>query len=152
MLGAKEIRQLAGMLEIKPTKKLGQNFVIDPNTINRIVAAAGLVPQDIVVEIGPGLGSLTLGLLEKAESVIAVEIDPKLAKQLPLTIAQHAPGKTVELVIADALQLQELPKAPTALVANLPYNISVPVLLHFLATFPTLEKGLVMVQAESLIG
>ena len=104
MLGAKEIRQLAGTLEIKPTKKLGQNFVIDPNTINRIVSAAGLVPSDIVVEIGPGLGSLTLGLLEKAKSVIAVEIDPKLAKQLPLTIAQHAPGKTVELVLADALQ------------------------------------------------
>ena len=148
MLGAKEIRQLAGTLEIKPTKKLGQNFVIDPNTINRIVSAAGLVPSDIVVEIGPGLGSLTLGLLEKVESVIAVEIDPKLAKQLPLTIAQHAPGKTVELVLADALQIRELPQAPTALVANLPYNISVPVLLHFLATFPSLEKGLVMVQAE----
>ena len=148
MLGAKEIRQLAEMLDIKPTKKLGQNFVIDPNTINRIVTAAGLVPDDVVVEIGPGLGSLTLGLLDKTESVIAVEIDPKLANQLPITIAQHAPGKTVALVLADALQANQLPQDPTALVANLPYNISVPVLLHFLATFPTLKKGLVMVQAE----
>jgi 16S rRNA (adenine1518-N6/adenine1519-N6)-dimethyltransferase len=148
VLGAKEIRQLAEELDIKPTKKLGQNFVIDPNTIKRIVTAAGLVPEDIVVEIGPGLGSLTLGLLDKVASVIAVEIDTKLANQLPITIAQHAPGKSVVLVQADALQTLVLPEDPTALVANLPYNISVPVLLHFLATFPTLKKGLVMVQAE----
>ncbi|MDG2497733.1 MAG: 16S rRNA (adenine(1518)-N(6)/adenine(1519)-N(6))-dimethyltransferase RsmA [Aquiluna sp.] len=148
MLGANEIRQLASKLNIKPTKKLGQNFVIDPNTINRIVTAAGITASDRVVEIGPGLGSLTLGILSVTGSVMAVEIDPVLAAELPETISRHAPGATLQLVQADALRLKELPDQPTALVANLPYNISVPVLLHFLETFPSIEKGLVMVQAE----
>ena len=148
MLGAGEIRELAEQLGIRPTKKLGQNFVIDPNTIHRIVAAAGLSPEDLVVEIGPGLGSLTLGILSQHERMIAVEIDPLLAGQLQQTVQKHAPGKELMLVQGDALRITELPAAPTALVANLPYNISVPVLLHFLETFPTIKKGLVMVQAE----
>ena len=148
MLGAAEIRQLAEKLEIRPTKKLGQNFVIDPNTIHRIVAAAHLTSEDVPVEIGPGLGSLTLGLLEVAPKVIAVEVDERLAQQLPETISKHKPGAELELVVADALRVTELPSAPTALVANLPYNISVPVLLHFMEQFPTINKGLVMVQAE----
>lgn len=148
MLGAAEIRQLAEKLGIRPTKKLGQNFVIDPNTIHRIVAASELEADDVVVEIGPGLGSLSLGILAKVDSMIAVEIDPLLAAELPETIKRHAPGKTLELVLADALRVQSLPKDPTALVANLPYNISVPVLLHFLEQFPSINKGLVMVQAE----
>lgn len=148
MLGAAEIRQLAQKLDIRPTKKLGQNFVIDPNTINRIVAAAQLSSEDLVVEIGPGLGSLTLGILNEVPKVIAVEVDPRLAAELPETIRRHAPDAELSLVIADAMRVQELPGKPTALVANLPYNISVPVLLHFLEQFPTIAKGLVMVQAE----
>ena len=148
MLGANEIRQLASKLGIKPTKKLGQNFVIDPNTINRIVTASGITSADRVVEIGPGLGSLTLGILAVTNSVMAVEIDAALAAELPGTIAKHAPASTLQLVHADALRLTELPDQPTALVANLPYNISVPVLLHFLETFPSIKKGLVMVQSE----
>ncbi len=148
MLGAAEIRQLAEKLDIRPTKKLGQNFVIDPNTIRRIVSAAELKPSDLVVEIGPGLGSLTLGILEIVPRVIAVEIDQRLASELPSTISKHAPDKELDLVVADALKVTELPGAPTALVANLPYNISVPVLLHFMNQFPSIHKGLVMVQAE----
>ncbi len=148
MLGAGEIRELAEKLEIRPTKKLGQNFVIDPNTIHRIVAAAQLNPNEVVVEIGPGLGSLTLGILEVVDTVVAVEIDERLATELPKTIARHAPGKNLELVAADAMKIDTLPQAPTALVANLPYNISVPVLIHFLETFPSIRHGLVMVQAE----
>lgn len=148
MLGAAEIRELAEKLDIRPTKKLGQNFVIDPNTIHRIVSAASLQPDEAVVEIGPGLGSLTLGILEIVDSVIAVEIDPRLAAELPKTIERHAPGKQLRLVIGDALKISELPGDPSALVANLPYNISVPVLIHFLETFPSIRHGLVMVQAE----
>lgn len=148
MLGAAEIRELAEKLDIRPTKKLGQNFVIDPNTIHRIVSAASLQPDELVVEIGPGLGSLTLGILEIVDSVIAVEIDPRLAAELPKTIERHAPGKQLRLVIGDALKISELPGDPSALVANLPYNISVPVLIHFLETFPSIRHGLVMVQAE----
>jgi 16S rRNA (adenine1518-N6/adenine1519-N6)-dimethyltransferase len=148
LLGAAEIRELAEKLGVRPTKKLGQNFVIDPNTINRIVAAANLTPEDLVVEIGPGLGSLTLGILAQTPRVIAVEIDQNLAGELASTIERHAPGKQLDLVVADALKVKELPGSPTALVANLPYNISVPVLLHFLETFPSIQKGLVMVQAE----
>lgn len=148
MLGATEIRQLAEKLEIRPTKKLGQNFVIDPNTIHRIVAQAQLTKDDVPVEIGPGLGSLTLGLFEITPKVLAVEIDERLAQELPETIARHKPEAQLELVVADALKVKELPLAPTALVANLPYNISVPVLLHFMEHFPTIVKGLVMVQAE----
>ena len=139
MLGAADIRRLAAELDLRPTKKLGQNFVIDPNTIRRIVAAAQLNQNDTVVEIGPGLGSLTLGILEVVDKLVAVEVDPKLASILPRTLDPFLSGKTFELVEADALRVSELPLAPTALVANLPYNISVPVLLHFLQTFPTIE-------------
>lgn len=148
MLGAAEIRQLAESLDLRPTKKLGQNFVIDPNTIRKIVAAANLEPQDIVVEIGPGLGSLTLGILEVVDQVIAVEVDERLAKLLPSTLDKHAPGNSVQIIRSDAMTVEDLPLEPTALVANLPYNISVPVLLHFLEQFPTIRKVLVMVQAE----
>lgn len=148
MLGAAEIRELAKSLDLRPTKKLGQNFVIDPNTIRKIVAQANLNPDDLVVEIGPGLGSLTLGLFEVVDQVIAVEVDKRLADLLPQTISKYAPNKRLTVVQADALRIQELPVQPTALVANLPYNISVPVLIHFLESFPSIEKVLVMVQAE----
>jgi 16S rRNA (adenine1518-N6/adenine1519-N6)-dimethyltransferase len=153
LLGPAEIRDLAGRLGIRPTKTLGQNFVIDGGTVRKIVRAAGIVPGERVVEIGPGLGSLTLGLLEAGASVVAVEIDPVLARQLPGTVAAHLPAVVASdrltVVLADALQVTELPgAAPTALVANLPYNVSVPVLLTFLERFPTLERVLVMVQAE----
>ena len=148
LLGAADIRELAAKLGVVPTKKLGQNFVTDPNTIRRIVAAAKLDGTETVVEIGPGLGSLTLGLLEVAERVIAVEVDAKLASELEATVARRAPGKHFVLVESDALRVTELPAEPQALVANLPYNISVPVLLHFLETFGSLRFGLVLVQAE----
>lgn len=148
LLGAADIRELAQRLDVVPTKKLGQNFVTDPNTIRRIVQAAKLDGSEAVVEIGPGLGSLTLGLLEVARKVIAVEIDPKMAAALEATIAKRAAGKDFTLVHQDALKLQELPEQPDALVANLPYNISVPVLLHFLERFPSISRGLVLVQAE----
>lgn len=148
MLGAAEIRELAERLGVRPTKKLGQNFVIDPNTIMRIVSQANLKPEDLVVEIGPGLGSLTLGILQQVPRVIAVEVDENLASELPKTVSRHAPAGVLDLVVADALKVLELPGLPTALVANLPYNISVPVILHFLEHFPSIEKGLVMVQAE----
>jgi len=133
---------------VRPTKKLGQNFVIDPNTIHRIVAASDITPEDTVVEIGPGLGSLTLGIFEVVDHVVAVEIDSRLASLLPETVTKHAPGKQLTLINQDALRITELPDSPTALVANLPYNISVPVLLHFLQSFPSIQKALVMVQAE----
>ncbi len=152
--GAVDIRELAAKLDGMPTKKLGQNFVTDPNTIRRIVGAAKLTGSETVVEIGPGLGSLTLGLLEVARRVVAVEIDPKLASELESTIAKRAPGLDFTLVRGDAMKVTELPTAsgemisPDALVANLPYNISVPVLLHFLETFDSIQTGLVLVQAE----
>ena len=148
LLGGADIRELAAKLDVQPTKKLGQNFVTDPNTIRRIVAAAKLEGSETVVEIGPGLGSLTLGLLEQAAKVVAVEIDPKLAGELEQTIAMRAPNCDFTLVRGDALKVTELPAKPTALVANLPYNISVPVLLHFLEKFDSLRFGLVLVQAE----
>ena len=148
LLGPGEVRELAGLLGVQPTKKLGQNFVIDPNTIRKIVAAAELTPDDRVVEIGPGLGSLTLGLIESGAPTEVVEIDERLARQLPDTLARFAPGATVPVVHADALRVTELPTPPTALVANLPYNVSVPVLLHLLETFPDWATGLVMVQLE----
>ena len=148
LLGAAEIRELATLLDVHPTKKLGQNFVTDPNTIRRIIQAAKLDGSETVVEIGPGLGSLTLGLLEVAKSVIAVEIDPKLAGELPSTVSKHAPGADFTLINQDALTIERLPKPPSALVANLPYNISVPVLLHFLQVFDSIQSGLVLVQAE----
>lgn len=148
LLGPAEIRDLAEMLGVNPTKKLGQNFVIDGNTVRRIVKTAEVSSTDTVVEIGPGLGSLTLGLLETGASVIAVEIDSRLAEQLPLTVQLMQPGAPLTVIRQDALKLMELPGEPARLVANLPYNISVPVLLHFLEHFPSITAGVVMVQAE----
>ena len=148
LLGAVDVRELAARLDVMPTKKLGQNFVTDPNTIRRIVAAAKLTGNETVVEIGPGLGSLTLGLLEVAKKVIAVEIDAKMAAELEATIAKRAPGTDFTLVRNDAMKVTELPEHPDALVANLPYNISVPVLLHFLEQFDSIQTGLILVQAE----
>jgi 16S rRNA (adenine1518-N6/adenine1519-N6)-dimethyltransferase len=148
LLGGADIRELAARLDVVPTKKLGQNFVTDPNTIRRIVAAAKLDGTETVVEIGPGLGSLTLGLIEVADRVISVEIDPKMAAEIEATVAKRAPGANFSLVSADAMKVTDLGANPDALVANLPYNISVPVLLHFLERFPSIHKGLVLVQAE----
>jgi 16S rRNA (adenine1518-N6/adenine1519-N6)-dimethyltransferase len=148
LLGAGEIRSLASELDLRPTKKLGQNFVIDPNTIRKIVAAAQLSSSDKVVEIGPGLGSLTLGLLEKVDQLIAIEFDQKLAGRLGKILEQKAPEKSCQIVQADAMNVTELDFEPDALVANLPYNISVPVILHFLESFPSISKVLVLVQSE----
>lgn len=150
LLGPAEIRDLAELLDVTPTKKLGQNFVIDANTVRRIVRVAEVAEGDIVVEVGPGLGSLTLGLLEAGARVVAVEIDGRLAAQLPVTVQQLAPSAADRLAVVhqDALAVSDLPESPVRLVANLPYNVSVPVLLHFLETFPTLLSGVVMVQAE----
>ncbi len=148
LLGPAEIRDLAELLGIQPTKKLGQNFVIDANTVRRIVRIAGVTDGMTAVEVGPGLGSLTLGLLETGASVLAVEIDNRLATQLPHTVAAAAPHASLTVITADAMTITSLDPAPTVLVANLPYNVSVPVLLHFLETFPSLASGLVMVQAE----
>ncbi|WP_053207112.1 16S rRNA (adenine(1518)-N(6)/adenine(1519)-N(6))-dimethyltransferase RsmA [Jiangella muralis] len=150
-LGPADVRRLAAELGLRPTKALGQNFVIDPNTVRRIVRVAGVGADDVVVEVGPGLGSLTLALLPVVGRVVAVEVDPALAARLPSTVAEYAPGvaRRLEVVPADALRVTELPgPAPTALVANLPYNVSVPVLLHLLETFPSLSRVLVMVQKE----
>ncbi|MET2010039.1 16S rRNA (adenine(1518)-N(6)/adenine(1519)-N(6))-dimethyltransferase RsmA [Microbacterium chocolatum] len=149
LLGAGEIRALAAELEVTPTKKLGQNFVVDANTVRKIVQVAGVRTGERVVEVGPGLGSLTLAILEVGASVTAVEIDHRLAARLPETAAAHGVAPDALTVVdADALRVRELPGDPTVLVANLPYNVSVPVLLHFLETFPHLERGVVMVQAE----
>ena len=148
LLGPAEIRDLAELLGIQPTKKLGQNFVIDANTVRRIVATAGVAGNETVVEVGPGLGSLTLGLLETGASVVAVEIDKRLAEQLPITVAQLQPDAQLTVVVNDALKVTELPGDPTVLVANLPYNVSVPIVLHFLEHFASINRGLVMVQAE----
>ena len=150
LLGAAEIRALATSLNATPTKKLGQNFVIDPNTVRRIVHQAHLSSSDVVVEIGPGLGSLTLALLPEVAHVVAVEIDPVLANQLPVTISKHASAlaKNLTVINADAMRIETLPMSPTHLVANLPYNVSVPVVLHFLESFPSIKEFLVMVQAE----
>jgi 16S rRNA (adenine1518-N6/adenine1519-N6)-dimethyltransferase len=149
LLGAAQIRELAAALNLKPSKSLGQNFVIDSNVCTKIVRTAAVGPTDIALEIGPGLGSLTLALLESAASVVAVEIDSRLAEQLPKTVAnlfEHPENLTV--LNKDALTIQSLPVDPTVLVANLPYNVSVPVLLHMLEKFQTLRTGVVMVQAE----
>ena len=150
-LGPAEVRSLAAALGLRPTKQRGQNFVIYANTVRRIVRDAGVDGDDVVLEVGPGLGSLTLALLAVARRVVAVEVDPALAAALPATIASYAPGQAdhFEVVQGDAMRVEDLPgPAPTALVANLPYNVSVPVLLHLLALLPSLEHGLVMVQAE----
>ena len=148
LLGGADIRELAARLDVLPTKKLGQNFVTDPNTIRRIVAAAKLEGSETVVDIGPGLGSLTVGLIEVAHRVISVEIDPKMAAAIEDTVAKRAPSANFTLISADAMKVMDLQGEPTALVANLPYNISVPVLLHFLENFESIRKGLVLVQAE----
>ena len=148
LLGPAEIRDLAQLLDVTPTKKLGQNFVHDGNTVRRIVQTAGVQRGETVLEIGPGLGSLTLGLLEAGASVIAVEIDRRLAEQLPHTVRVMQPGTSLTVVHDDALRVTELPGAPTRLVANLPYNVSVPVLLHLLEHVASLRTGIVMVQAE----
>jgi 16S rRNA (adenine1518-N6/adenine1519-N6)-dimethyltransferase len=151
LLGAADVRELATALGVRPTKQRGQNFVIDANTVRRIVRTAGVRPQDTVAEVGPGLGSLTLALLEVADRVTAIEIDDVLAGALPATVAARLPDRAdrFALVHSDAMRVTELPgPPPTALVANLPYNVAVPVLLHMLAAFPSIERTLVMVQSE----
>ncbi|UYO96156.1 16S rRNA (adenine(1518)-N(6)/adenine(1519)-N(6))-dimethyltransferase RsmA [Microbacterium sp. M28] len=149
LLGATEIRRLAADLDVTPTKKLGQNFVVDANTVRKIVQAGAVEAGERVVEVGPGLGSLTLAILETGATVTAVEIDHRLAARLPQTAAEHGvPADALTVVDADALRVTELPGDPAVLVANLPYNVSVPVLLHFMETFPSLQRGVVMVQAE----
>jgi 16S rRNA (adenine1518-N6/adenine1519-N6)-dimethyltransferase len=157
LLGPSDLRKLADRLGLRPTKRLGQNFVHDANTVRRIVAAADLAADDVVLEVGPGLGSLTLALLGAADRVLAVEVDPLLAAALPATVADRAPDHAgaLRVLTADALRVRraEIVEAaggvhPTALVANLPYNVGVPVLLHLLAELPSLRRGLVMMQAE----
>ena len=152
LLGPAQIRTLAAELGVRPTKTLGQNFVHDANTVRRIVSASGIGAEDVVLEVGPGLGSLTLALLGTAGRVTAVEIDPVLADRLPSTAAEYAPdvADNLDVITADAMSVRrdDLPIAPTALVANLPYNVAVPVLLHLMAEFDTIDTALVMVQAE----
>ena len=149
LLGPAEIRDLAGRLGVRPTKTLGQNFLHDGGTVRKIVRTAGLRPGERVVEVGPGLGSLTLGLVEAGASVVAIEIDPVLAGQITDTVRSRFPETDFQVVLSDAMDVTELPgDPPTALVANLPYNVAVPVLLTMLARFDSLERVLVMVQAE----
>jgi 16S rRNA (adenine1518-N6/adenine1519-N6)-dimethyltransferase len=150
LLDPRSVREVAARLGLRPTKQRGQNFVHDANTVRRIVALSGVGVGDVVLEVGPGLGSLTLGLLEVADRVVAVEIDELLADELPLTVAARMPtaADRLDVVTADAMRVTALPHEPTAVVANLPYNVSVPVLLHLLATFAGWAHGLVMVQAE----
>jgi 16S rRNA (adenine1518-N6/adenine1519-N6)-dimethyltransferase len=152
LLGPAEIRGLAAELDVRPTKKLGQNFVHDPNTVRRIVDLAAVGADDVVLEVGPGLGSLTLGLLATGARVVAVEIDPVLAARLPVTVAERAPEVAERLTVvgADALRVRaaDFEFAPTTMVANLPYNVAVPVVLTLLAELPSLVRGLVMVQTE----
>jgi 16S rRNA (adenine1518-N6/adenine1519-N6)-dimethyltransferase len=153
LLGPTEIRALADRLGVRPSKRLGQNFVVEPGTVRKIASLAALEPRDVVLEVGPGLGSLTLALLEAgAGQLVAIEIDRALAGELPRTIASRAPdlADRMAVVTADALQVagRDLPAEPSVLVANLPYNVAVPVLLHLLVALPTLQRGLVMVQAE----
>lgn len=151
LLGPAEIRELAAGLDVRPTKQWGQNFVIDKGTVRKIVRLAEVDADDVVVEVGPGLGSLTLALLPQVRQVVAVEIDPRLAAQLPVTVQTMAPDLLDRLTVVqqDALRLEELPDPqPTALVANLPYNVSVPVVLSLLQRFPTIDRVLVMVQLE----
>jgi 16S rRNA (adenine1518-N6/adenine1519-N6)-dimethyltransferase len=148
LLGAAEIRELAAALDLKPSKSLGQNFVHDGNTCLKIVRTAGVQPDDVALEIGPGLGSLTLAMMQEAKQVVVIEIDKRLAEQLPITAAKHGDASKLTVINSDALQVNSLPIEPTVLIANLPYNVSVPVFLHMLETFPTLRTGVVMVQAE----
>lgn len=156
LLGPQTIRQLSDHLGVQPTKKLGQNFLHDGGTVRRIVAASGVKSEEVVLEVGPGLGSLTLGLLDAGAYVTAIEIDPPLARQLPLTVAQMRPdlAPNLHVHLSDALDLgawQQLGtpwQEPRRLIANLPYNVAVPILLHCLALYPSLRSALVMVQAE----
>lgn len=150
LLGASDVRSVAERWGIRPTKQWGQNFVVDANTVRRIVRLADVHERDVVLEVGPGLGSLTLGLLSVGVHVIAVEIDPVLAEALPDTVERLQPGNVerLEVIAGDALRIRDLPRAPDALVANLPYNVAVPVVLHLLEALPSLRTGLVMVQAE----
>ena len=150
LLGASDLRAIAERWGIRPTKQWGQNFVVDANTVRRIVRLSGVQADDVVLEVGPGLGSLTLGLLAVGARVVAVEIDPVLAEALPDTVGHQNPGgmERLDVIHGDALTLTELPRDPTALVANLPYNVAVPVVLHLLSTFDSVRSGLVMVQAE----
>ena len=156
LLGIADVRRLAEQFDVRPTKKLGQNFVVDANTVRRIVRIADVHPDDVVVEVGPGLGSLTLALLPAAATVVAIEIDPVLAAALPSTVRDRAPATAGRLAVvtADAMHVtaaevgEAVGASPTALVANLPYNVAVPVLLHLLDEVPSLRHGLVMVQAE----
>ena len=148
LLGAAEIRELAAKLDIHPSKGLGQNFVIDGNVCQRIVRQVTITPEDRVLEIGPGLGSLTLAILESGVPVTAIEIDKRLAAELPETVKNHAPNSNLTVLNEDALEVTDLPDAPTVLIANLPYNVSVPVLLNLLERFDSLREGVVMVQAE----
>lgn len=158
LLGPADVRQLAARLGVRPSKRLGQNFVIEAGTVRQIASLAALRPQDTVLEVGPGLGSLTLALLEAGPAqVTAVEVDRVLADELPRTIAARAPAVADRAVVltADALSVTEADlaaptgRAPDVLVANLPYNVAVPVLLHLLAALPSVGRGLVMVQAEA---
>ena len=153
LLGASVIRELAGKLDITPTKKLGQNFVIDPNTVRYIVDQSRITEADVVLEVGPGLGSLTLGLIAKAHKVVAVEIDPRLAQELPHTVQRFAPDYADRLTVIEANALKITPEEiggvqPTSIVANLPYNVAVPVIIHLLEVFPSVTNVLVMVQKE----
>lgn len=151
LLGPREVRQLAAPLDLHPRKSLGQNFVVDPNTIRRIVRLADLPDSSHVLEVGPGLGSLTLGLLEAGHRVTAVEIDSRLADQLPATVAQRLPQSSGRLTViaADAAAMSAGDvDSPDAFVANLPYNVAVPVLLRCLANLPSVRRSLVMVQSE----
>ncbi len=149
LLGAAEIREIAERIGVRPTKKLGQNFVVDANTCRKIVKSADVGANDVALEIGPGLGSLTLAMMESAKEVIAIEIDDRLSAELPETAKRHGfdTGK-LTIINEDAMNVSTLPIEPTVLVANLPYNVSVPVLLRFLELFPTLRSGVVMVQSE----
>ncbi len=151
LLDPRSIREIAARLELRPTKQRGQNFVHDPNTVRRLVSLAEVTDADVILEVGPGLGSLTLGLLEKGAQVTAIEIDGRLSDQLPHTVADRMPDAVdrLRVITADAMRIETLPgPPPTALVANLPYNVSVPVLLHLLARFDNWQRGLVMVQRE----
>ncbi|MBF6145532.1 16S rRNA (adenine(1518)-N(6)/adenine(1519)-N(6))-dimethyltransferase RsmA [Nocardia nova] len=152
LLGPAEVRVLAERFGVRPTKQLGQNFVHDANTVRRIVATAGVGRDDVVLEVGPGLGSLTLALLDVVDRVVAVELDPVLVQHLPETVSDRATGLADRLTVVpgDALRVSaaDIPGEPTALVANLPYNVAVPVLLHLLAELPSIRTALVMVQAE----
>ncbi|MGK2880757.1 MAG: 16S rRNA (adenine(1518)-N(6)/adenine(1519)-N(6))-dimethyltransferase RsmA [Mycobacterium sp.] len=152
LLGRTEIRNLAKELDFRPRKSFGQNFVHDANTVRRIVSSSGVNKQDHVLEVGPGLGSLTLALLDRGATVTAVEIDPVLARRLPQTIAEHSHSEIHRLTVINrdilTIHQSDLDSQPTALVANLPYNIAVPALLHLLAEFSSIRTVMVMVQAE----